>query len=474
MDDALPDNPDCPGCQARDEGIEELTSMVEQMHERIAELEGKVRSLEARLDQDSSNSSKPPSSDGPAERAERPSGAESDRSQGAQPGHEGHHRPEVEPEDVDDVVECRPDSCTGCGHSLTGHDEAPKTHQVTDVDIQVRVTEYRLHRLECACCGTHTQASLPDTAPSSRFGPTISAIVTYLTGDAQLSRRTTQQAAAELFGVQMSLGTVSNLEGRLTDALAPGWRAARGWVRGAERVHLDETMWWHTHEGQWLWTATTDEVAIYTVDPSRGGQVARQLLDGQPGGQVVTDRHTAYNWIATEKRFLCWPHLLRNFKGWELEGGLQGDIGGLLASYTRELFAWLQRIRDGTVESETFEQAMADLRSNITTTLRVGAHASDSPKRYQSLLDLDEAMWAFVDADGWPTDNNAAERALRPAVLWRKRSFGTQSDRGCRYVERMLTVVETLKRQGRRTMDFLEEMWSHISQEDRQPALLPA
>ena len=474
MDDAPSDNPDCPGCQARDEVIAELKSVIEQMQDRIDELEGKVKRLESRLDQDSSNSSQPPSSDGPAERAERPSEPESDRSQGAQPGHEGHHRPEVDPEDVDEFVECKPEECSGCGGSLFGTDPDPDTHQVTDVEINVRVTEYRLHRLTCDCCGQRTGAQLPDEAPSTRFGPTISAVVTYLTGKANLSRRNAREAASEVFGVEMSLGTVSNMEGRLTKALSAPYQQARGWVAESPRVHLDETTWYDRHRPHWLWVASDGEVVAYKIAPSRGGHVARDLLDGQPAGEVVTDRHTGYNWILIEKRFLCWPHLLRNFKGWELEAGLVGDIGGLLASYTRELFAWLERIRDGTIDEQAFEHEVAQLRDQFSTTLTAGAKAVDSPNRFDHLLDLEEAMWAFVDAEGWPTDNNEAERAIRPAVLWRQISFGTQSDRGCRFVERMMTVVETLKRQTRQTMGFLKGMWRHISHGESVPDLLPA
>ena len=466
MDDALADNPDCPGCQARDEVIDELRA-------RLDALEGQVAKLKARLDQDSTNSSKPPSSDGPAERAERESEDGSDRSQGAQPGHEGTHREDVPDDEVDEIVDIKPEECRGCGRRLGGSDPTPTPHQVTDVVVKKRVREYRQHALQCSECGTSTEAKMPDEVPATQFGPTIAAMVTYLTGALNVSKRAAETAAEEMFGVEMSLGTVSNLEGRLTEGLKGPYMQVRGWLTESERVHIDETTWWVNHNAHWLWALTDREAVAYRIDPSRGGQVARQMLGGQPAGEVVSDRHTGYNWIETERRYLCWAHLYRNFKGWKLEDGIVGDVGALLVAATRKLFGWLERIRDGTLEESEWRPALDKIRRRMTAYLQAGAKLAEKPARFTGLLELDEAMWAFVDADGWPLTNNEAERAIRPAVLWRDRSFGTQSERGNRFVERMLTTVETLKRQGRRAMGYLEDTWRHLLYRDPRPELLP-
>jgi transposase len=334
--------------------------------------------------------------------------------------------------------------------------------------------EHRQHTLECDGCGTWTSADLPDHAPSSQFGPVVSAIVTYLTGKAHLSKRLTRETMADVFGVEMSLGTVSNKEATATEAMAGPYREARGWIAEAGQVHLDETTWREAESDGWLWVIADGEVAAYLVDESRGSEVAEDLLDGQPSGRAEPDRHTAYNWIRTESRQICLPHLHRNFKGWALEEGLTGEIGGLLASYMKELFVWLGRIRDGTIGDEEFRDRVAELRDQISTALQIGASASNQPERFEQLLGIEEAMWTHQDVDGLPADNNAAERALRSAVLWRKQSFGTESDRGSRYVERMLTAAETLKRQGRPVMDFLEDIWRDAMFDEPTPSLLPA
>lgn len=460
------DPPDCPGCRKRDQEIAEL-------REEVEVLKGMVAKLQARLDQNSTNSNQPPSSDGPADRSEREHDSTSERAQGAQPGHEGTTRESFDDDDVDEVIDITPDECRACGDKLEGHDDEPSCHQVTDVRIRRWITEYRRHTLTCSGCGCWTHADLPDEVPSTKLGPTVAAIVTYLTGAMRVSKRKAQQTLAEVFDIDMCVGTVSNMEARLSKGLEAPYRRSCGWIREAECVHLDETSWWQRHAPYWLWTATDGEVVTYTVSDSRSGEVARALLGGQPSGRVVTDRFGGYNWIETASRRLCWPHLYRNFKGWALEDGLCGELGGLLASYVRELFRWLERIRDGTVEEASWRPALDDLRERVGVILRLGAKAADPGDRFEELLDLEEAMWAFVDDEDWRTDNNAAERALRGAVMWRRRSFGTQSERGSRFTERILTVVETLKRQGRGVMDYLEDVWSHLNLGADEPRLLP-
>lgn len=474
MDELLEEDPDCPGCRKRNEVIAELREIVEAQQRRIEALEARIASLEAQLGKDSTNSSKPPSSDGPGERAGRDSGESSQRHQGAQPGHEGHHREDVDASEVDEVEDVKPDECRRCGHELAGEDDDPETHQVTDIRIEKIITEYRRHTLECECCGGWTRAEMPEEVPSSQFGPVISAVACYLTGKAHLSRRNTEEMLGDVFDVQMSLGTVSNKEAKATQALARPYREARGWVAESLQVHLDETSWKQAETNGWLWVITDGEVAAYLIDESRSAEVARELLGGEPLGEVVTDRHSAYNWIPTESRQICLPHLHRNFKGWALEEGLGGELGGLLASYMRELFVWIGRIRDGTIEQEQFRQEVGELRGQISTALEVGAKAAEPSDRFEQLLDLEDAMWTFLDVDGLPANNNAAERALRTAVLWRKQSFGTESKRGSRFVERVLTATQTLKRQGRQVMEFLDDLWQSVMFDEPAPSLLPA
>lgn len=458
MDDGTDDPPDCEGCR--------------RLQRRVEELEEIVGRLEARLAKDSTNSSKPPSSDGPGEGPDREASEETTGQQGAQPGHEGHHREDVPASEVDEIEDVKPDECRGCGARLAGEDREPSCHQVTDVKIETYVTEYRQHTLECDDCGAWTLADLPEQAPTSSFGPVVSAIATYLTGVARLSRRTTRRAVGELFDVEMSLGTVSNIEAQTTEALEQPYTRARSQVQQSDQIHLDETSWQQAGDGRWLWAATDGQLAVYLIDPSRGSHVAEQLLGGEPSGKVITDRHAAYNWIETGARQLCLAHLQRNFKGWALEKGLTGELGALLAGYIGDLFDWLAERRSDPGTSAEPED-LAQLREAMSTTLKVGAEDAESPDRFRQLLEVEDAMWTFLDEKDVPPTNNAAERAIRPAVMWRKHCFGSESDRGSRYVERTLSVVETLRRQGREVMDFFEDTWRHISCNAPMPHLLP-
>ncbi|MFB6264520.1 MAG: IS66 family transposase [Bradymonadaceae bacterium] len=472
MDDRTDDQPDCEGCRRRDREIERLRERIDELEGTVEELDEIVGRLKAKQAKDSTNSSKPPSSDGPGEGRDGDCGEDSDRQQGAQPGHEGHHREDVPSSEVDEVEDVKPDECRCCGAGLAGEDRKPSCHQVTDVEIEKYVTEYRQHSLECDDCGAWTLADLPDEVPTSSFGPVVSAIATYLTGVARLSRRTTRRAVGDVCDVEMSLGTVSNLEARATDALEQPYIRTRDEVQQSDQIHLDETSWQQAGDNRWLWVMTDRKRAVYRIDPSRGSEVAEELLGDQPSGTVITDRHGAYNWIETDARQLCLAHLQRNFKGWALENGLTGELGALLAGYIGDLFDWLaDRRSDPATRSESGE--IADLREAISTTLKVGAEDAEDPDRFRQLLKVEDAMWTFLDEEDVPPTNNAAERAVRPAVMWRKHCFGTESERGSRYVERTLSVVETLRRQGREVMGFFEDAWRHISSDEPMPRLLP-
>jgi transposase len=252
-------------------------------------------------------------------------------------------------EEVDEVVVIKPAQCTHCQASLAGDDPKPWRHQVIEIPPSKSVvTEYQWHQLACPSCGATTRAPWPAGVPSGTYGPRVQATVALCTGAYRLSKRTTQQAMAEVFGVPMSVGTISPLEQATTEAIAAPVEAARTYVHAQAVAHLDETSWRQGDKQAWLWVAVTSWVTVFVVRLSRGGQVARELLGERFSGILVTDRYSAYNWYPVRWRQLCWAHLLRDFEAMRDRGECSGEIGDALLSQAHQMFTWWHRVREGT------------------------------------------------------------------------------------------------------------------------------
>jgi len=288
--------------------IETLEGQVQTLTSMVHTLQEQVCTLEERLNQTSRNSSHPPSGDPPQHpRPRRPPGK---RRRGGQPGHLGHTRTLVPVEEADEVVVLKPKQCRSCHAPLSGDDASPFRHQVIEIPpIKPVITEYQWHQLTCPACGETTRAPWPAGIPSGTYGPRVQAPVALCTGAYRLSKRTTQQVMVEVFGVPMSVGTISPLERATTEAVAAPVEEARTYVHAQEVAHLDETSWRQEDKRAWLWVAVTSWVTVFVVRMSRGGQVARELLGEHFSGILVTDRYSAYNWYPVRWRQVCWAHL---------------------------------------------------------------------------------------------------------------------------------------------------------------------
>jgi transposase len=304
----------------------------------------------------------------------------------------------------------------------------------------------------------------------------VQATVALCTGAYRLSKRTTRQAMEEVFGVPMSVGTISHLEQATTAAVAAPVEEACMYVHAQDVAHLDETSWRQGAKHAWLWVAVTSWVTVFVVRMSRGGEVARELLGKRFGGILVTDRYSAYNWYPVRWRQLCWAHLLRDFAAMRDRGGCSEELGDALLTQARQMFIWWHRVREGTLTRSTFRSYMTPLRREVERLLVAGSR-SGVPKTAgtcQDILKRREALWTFVQVEGVEPTNNAAERSIRPGVLWRKGSFGTQSAEGSRFVESMMTVVTTLKQQQRNVLEFLTAACEAALRGEAAPSLLPA
>lgn len=315
---------------------------------RLEKLEKEVGELREKGKQTSRNSSKPPSSDGPE--VEKPKKEKGKRKQGGQKGHKGHHKQLKPLEEVDEVHEIKPCECKGCGHALEGAEDKPYRHQVTEIPpVVAKVTEYRLHALGCPECGKQTRAELPEGVPTGTYGPRLQAMTSLLTGQYHLSKREASGIMSDFFQAEVSAGTVSTLEQRTSDAIAEPVQDAREAVQQEAVVNIDETGWYQQHKRAWMWVVGSPQITVFLIRPNRSSQVAKELLGEAFAGIVGSDRWSAYNWLNTKQRQLCWAHLLRDFQAFVDRGGQSTTLGNALLAQSRLMFDAWHRLRDGSL-----------------------------------------------------------------------------------------------------------------------------
>jgi transposase len=441
----------------------------------VRELLQRVERLEARLNQTSRNSSKPPSSDPPSAKL-RPAQAPSGRPSGGQPGHEGHGRTLKPESEVDQIIDVRPEQCGQCGTLLLGEDGEPERHQVTELPrITSIVTEYRRHRLCCVACGASTQAPWPGMMPSGSFGPRVQATVGYLTGRLGASQREVQDLLATVCQTEVSVGSVGALEQAVSVALATPVAEAAKYVQRQPVRNADETSWPEKTQRRWLWISVTPLVSIFRLLKTRGAAGAKDLLGEIVWGIIGTDRYAGYHWIDPRQRQFCWAHLKREFIAWSERTGETARIGLALLVVEQQLFTLWYRGRDGTLVWADFQVAMLPLMARVRTLLQEGVAGAEAKTQgaCRNLLKREAALWTFVWEPGVEPTNNSAERPLRRAVLWRRRSFGTQSEAGSQFVERILTAVTTLRQQRRDVLDFLTTACTAAICKTPAPSLVP-
>lgn len=439
----------------------EVVAYITALETAVQMLSSQVAVLQARVGQNSTNSSRPPSSDPPrAPTAKPPRGG---RRPGGQAGHRGHQRQRVPADQVTRTVAYVPATCGRCGHDLAvtaGPADPPDwCHQVAELlPVTVEVTAHHLAARTCAGCGHTTRAAWPAGVPHGLVGPRLAVTIALLTGRYRLSKREAAAVLADLFGVSLAVGTISAVEQQVSAALAPVVTEARTAVRSAPVVNLDETGWREGRRRAWLWTAVTALVTVFHIDRSRGSGVVRMLLGPDWQGVVGSDRFSAYRWLEAEWRQVCWAHLRRDFQKLVDWGPGPRPVGQRLVACHDQVFALWGRHQTGELDRAALAQAISRVAAELRAVLETGAasgHAAAQPLCRQ-LLAVWPALWTFVLVEGVEPTNNRAEQALRPAVLWRKGSFGTHSADGSRFVERMLTVSASCRQQGRPVLRFLQ------------------
>jgi transposase len=424
-----------------------------------AELTAQVAKLTELLGRNSKNSHLPPSSDGPGASAKGKLRGKWGRKRGGQKGHRGNHRSLLLPESVNTFIDLFPPACLGCGNALPPTpDAAACRYQQLDLrDHQPHLTEWRRHEVECERCGTVTRAAYDCTQlPSFAFGPCLTAVVVLLTGAYHLSRRKTKKLLHELFDISISTGAISAMEKRASVALAESHEEAKREVQYAGVKHTDATTWLRSGKTASLWVLATSAVTLYQIFDNGCRETIRPLF-GPVLGILISDRATVFSFWTMMLRQICHAHLLRKFVGFSERDGPDGAIGRDLLDCMTLIFEYWHGYKEGLLTREELEFYMQPLQRDVERLLDRGKKCGSSgvSGSCADILDHREALWTFVTHEGVEPTNNHAELELRDFVLWRKRSFGTRSERGDRFAERIMTVVRTARKQGIDVLGFL-------------------
>ena len=436
---------------------------IKQLEEEILQLKKRIEELERLLGMNSHNSSKPPSSDPPGvavilQKRRR-------KKRGARNGHQPFMRNLLPPEKITKRVEMKPRACHCGSTNLEKTSQEPMRHQIVDIPpIEPQVTEYVQCIYRCKDCGELIYQSLPDELKRKHFGPGTLSVVGMLTGFLNTSKRKSLAILNEVFSVPMSLGGLSNCEAQLADALQRSYDETAEHVRCQDVAHADETGWSRGNKQKgWLWTFCCATAAFFMVHANRSQQAARKLMGGF-AGKLVSDRYNAYNFYKLIRQ-ICWAHLKRDFKAVSETKGAIGKIGQELYGLAKNILKMRARVRDGTLQWRTFQNRMPPLMARVEELLeQAGKSKSALSGKCRRIIKHRKYLWTFVYDQSVDPTNNLAERIVRQGVLWRKSSFGTQSERGARYVERILTVCATCRLQDRSIIEYLREACScHLS-----------
>jgi transposase len=443
---------------------ERLRKQLDEQAKRIADLERQL----ALKQQNSTITSKPPSSDGLAgQQRTRGRRGKSRRKAGGQPGHPGHHRELVPVERVDAIVDLAPEGCRHCARRLHARHTVgePRRHQVTELPaIAAHITEYRCHRRQCPDCHTITLAPLPDEH-ATQFGPQLTALIAYLTVVCRMPRLVVQRFLAGALQIPISLGSTQNAWEETSVAVAAPYAELEAGLRHEAVVNADETGHRTNGDKRWLWTFVARTFVFYRIAASRGSDVLQRALGETFAGILGSDRLPAYLKYGAGQRQFCWAHMTRN-----LLSALDLATTPAAKRFCREALALDRRLfrlwhrfrgdpgaRGSPLTRTELIAKVLPIEKRLFALGERHLHAANADVRNlaHAFFVHNQHFFTFVYEEGVAPTNNAAERALRTAVQWRKIMFGTRSDEGERAVERLLTVVRTCQLQQLNALAYL-------------------
>lgn len=427
----------------------------------VAKLLARVEALEAQLKQNSGNSSKPPSSD-LGGRKRKPPEDPSGRKRGGQPGHGGKTRDLVPPEEVSESIDRDPGQCEQCGEPLGGEPRLDAfIRQVTETpEFKAFVQQFNLWLKRCPKCGALTRGKMPEGSPKGAFGPRVQARIGLLGGRFRLTRRETRALAMDLFGIRISLGSVHACCKEVSQAVAAPVAAVQEAAKHAEAVWADETGFGRWGKDRmWLWVASTEDAEAFRLLPGRGREQALELLGEGFSGILHRDRWKPCEQFKQATHQLCHSHLRRDFQNMLESQGETGTQGAMLKLASDKAFHLWPQFERGEIDRPTLIRWMKPIEKEIKQRLEILKHRPGITRKARGtatdILRQWDKVWTFVHHDGVTASNNEAERSIRKAVIWRKTSLGVDSEEGCKFVERMLTLAGTARKRGIDLLDWL-------------------
>ncbi len=446
-----------------------IEALVRDFEKQIRELEEKIEKLTPR------NSSLPPSTEHPHAKPKRKPKSGQKRKQGGQKGHTKHTRDLIPPEQCDDVIDCTPDSCRRCGGELQLTESEPLRHQVWDLPpIKPIVTEYRRHRGHCPGCGITTCGELPEGVPTGQCGARLAAFTGLLMGHFRQSKRRTALFLEDLLNIPCSAGWAVKIQNLVADALAVPYEQLRSELCKQSQLFVDESPTKQKNEKAWLWVAVASMFAVFGVFMNRKRESLQKLIGDYSGVILNCDRAKMY--FDGKRLQWCWAHLKRDIqKLIDSRDNQVKRLGHDLMRQQKLLFQHWRRYQAGKIKWNTFQKNVRPIRDKFDSLLLRGLFSGNDRLIgfCDELYSRREWLWTFTQIEGIEPTNNTAERALRPAVIYRKLSFGTQSAKGSRYLERILTVSETCRIQGRSVYQYLIATMEASFAGRTAPSLLP-
>jgi len=449
--------------------------LAQQLKEALAEiqtLKAEIKELKEKLNTNSSNSSKPPSQDPfRAFKTKKPTG----RSQGAQKGHKGHSRQLIPIEQVQTLYDLKPNICPNC-QSNSFDSEAIRTdvRQVVELpEAPPDVTQYNIHTCRCNCCGKHVKADIPNEAQYG-FGPRLMGLVTSLSGEFRLSKRQVTALLGKI-GIRICSGSVCKIHARACLILKDPYEEIKTHTLQQKHLNADETSWKTLAKKRWIWVGSCEKSVFFEIKASRSAQAFHEVFGSFKGG-LTTDRYSAYN-SHEGQRQLCWSHADRDFEKIASRENFDKWVGDQLLKCKDAVFTLWHSFKDGEItRSELIRKIEAGPKEDLRTLLKAGAAHEDCINKTKAtcidFLNRFDMLWVFIYTENVEPTNNAAEQRLRHGVIWRKLSYGSQSEVGERFVERVMTVAMTLKLLSQNSFEYFTKCFEALIKGGHSPPVL--
>ncbi|HAU0496100.1 IS66 family transposase [Legionella pneumophila serogroup 1] len=454
------------------ETIGHLATIIIELKEEITQLKEENASLKEQLNTNSKNSSLPPSRDLKKKKQSKP---KSGRPRGGQSGHKGHQRALVPIEKVTSVVVCPPPSRCDCGKELDILGQFER-HQVFELPTpSYEVIEYQRQTGCCKSCRRRYQGSLPPGVSRKGFGARAQAMVSLLTSKYRLSKRLVHTWFSDVYHMPICLGSVSNIEHTVSQSLEQTHKEIKAQIQSSKAIHLDETGHKECNQNGWAWIMSTQDATYFKLERSLGRKIAKELIGDFRDHIYVTDRYSAYDFLPDRNRQVCWAHLKRDFQKISERPGVPGKIGKkLLKAYERLFKFWKTEYDPNILSFKKPRKRFRYFKARLLRHLRECSRCTHkaTARTCTNILESVDSLWNFFEIPNVPPTNNHAERQLRPLVISKKLTFGTQSERGSRFIERIFSIVATCKQQQKDVLVFIMDAlqrWVSIHQKLNAP-----